>query len=159
MAWGLGCKYCAQYAQGRANGAERAPGVSSRDSVWVRCQKGVDGVLQKIDCERHGAQTDFHKAAQKAWLEGQGASEEASARGSEAQASLTCPTAGQIRLAIEVVRSPVGAQAADYSRRAELVSRSDSVSFPSAYNKPYIHERIVACVAKILRRSCTCDIS
>ena len=146
--WGLSCKYCRDYGKTRPQDSTRGA-VSCRASVWMRCKKGADGVLQKIDLGRHASNTDFHKVAMKAFLQGQSDSV-AAAADSQSDECLFGPTAAQIRLALEVVRTPLGAQAAEFVRRAELANRSDASNYPVAHNKAYDHERIVGCLAKVL---------
>ena len=61
------------------------------------------------------------------------------------------PTPALIRLALEVsATGALGAQAAEFARKAELAGRKDSANYPPTYAKPYMHFRLVNCLAKTL---------
>lgn len=60
------------------------------------------------------------------------------------------PTPAQVRLALEVLRSPGSAQGRSYEARCELAGRSDCKNFPLHRSSASEHARIMHAVAAVL---------
>ena len=104
-AWGLGCKFCALSTTS-----------SSSCSPWKLYKKGQAGVLQVKDFQDH-EMSNMHKQALEltsalpvASTSSSCGPSTSSSCGPSTSPESSCPTAGLIRLSIEVASCPVGAQ-------------------------------------------------
>ena len=148
--WGLGCRTCRKLHEQRqiVPNATRAAAVL-KDSVFIHCRVGQKGKLQVCTFVNHTTR-ECHSEAVRAELE------QANPRPAELEETAepmdsVGPTPALIRLALEVsATGALGAQAAEFARKAELAGRKDSANYPPTYAKPYMHFRLVNCLAKTL---------
>jgi hypothetical protein len=115
--------------------------------------------LQLEDLRRHAKWEVHHKAfAAKLQVDIVAASQSSHEAAAASQTLGACagtnanttPTVAQFRLSLEVVNAPLGAQAAEYERKAFLANRSDPRNFPLAHCHRYDHMRIIECFSKAL---------
>ena len=137
--WGLGCKVCAS-----------AESSQKKGTSWTEYTVGSSpaNVLQIEDLKRH-AKTALHQALMRS--QGQGPGPAVPGDGGHWPQNSLVPTAAQIRLSIEVARTPLGAQSLEYERKAMLAARSDQRNFPGSFNTRDTHSRIVKSIATVLQ--------
>ena len=128
--WGLGCSVCSA-AQG------------SVPSCWTVFSKGQRGVLQIEDLRRHG-ESEAHLA--NSGLRREPVPDVCP----KPRSKHAVPTAAQVRLALEVARSPLVGQGAEFERRSELASRTDRANFPDQFNHRSAHSKLIRCLALAL---------
>lgn len=131
--WGIGCVGCSQ-------------SLGAGGSPFGRFTKGQTGVLQLEDLLRHSS-SEHHIAAMKDHHSSSGQPQPQEKQ----PGTSSCPTAAQIRLALEICHCPLGAQANEYQRKAELASRGDSTNYPMSFNSRATHGKLMRCAAKVLR--------